>query len=165
MQGATGGGEYRYIFDEKDKSLGSPYLLKFAQTTNGTQLNWHSPAGRTIGYMIHRSQRPDDFLVTQGVNYEGKSDTQRRLTYIGPTTNYVDTDVKPGAIYYYAVYAFDRDYNYSDPVLVSPAPTQAKIAKFWRINITHLTGNNSTTTRQPWIRFAFTSVVTGKAPN
>ncbi len=156
VQGATGGSEYRYIFDEKDKSLGSPYLLKFAQTTNGTQLNWQSPAGRTIGYMIHRSQRPDDFLVTQGVNYEGKSDAQRRFTYIGPTTNYLDTDVKPGAIYYYAVYAFDRDYNYSDPVLGSPAPAQAKIAKFWRINILNLTGNNSTNSAAlDQIRFLF----------
>lgn len=76
-------------------TLSAPTGFSLTQTTSSIKLSWNRVSG-AAGYAVYKALPTDE-----------------RYSYLDATssTSYIDTDVESGETYYYAVAAYDDDYN------------------------------------------------------
>lgn len=79
----------------QSSTLPAPTGFSLTQTSSAIKLSWNQVSG-AIGYLIYRALATDDaYSLLDDIN----------------TTSYTDTNVEAGETYYYAVVAYDADYN------------------------------------------------------
>ena len=78
----------------------------------------------TAGYLLVRSTSPITFVQVNGQTYTLAElvDTDQIVAYVGTSTSTTDQPLAPFILYYYALFAYTDDNNYSANLLDSATP-------------------------------------------
>ncbi len=92
---------------------------------NLIDLAWNTGnASTTQGYLVIRSTSPITFVPVNGDSYTLAEvvDTDQVVAYVGPLTTFIDQPLVPMQIYYYAIFAYTDENDYSASLTDSDTP-------------------------------------------
>lgn len=132
-----------YCFQPLDRPH-EPHPFKSYFHGNRVNFTWEPGNGDEVGYLLVRGTSETTFVPMDGVSYPLGTVGADTVVFKGKEEAFSDTDVMNGTAYYYALYAYNSDNNYSAPAKISGTTKARQTRRYYRLVIDSTYGYEET---------------------
>ena len=95
-----------------------PTNLDVVARSSSLLLSWSTGGGESEGYLVHKSTLANvGFKPKNGEQYKPGAAEGGDIVYAGTTPYYADPAAKNGIRYYYRIFAYNKNFVYSEPLI------------------------------------------------